>query len=185
MNEFLSTPIEFLKGVGPNRAELLKKEAGIFTFNDLLHYFPFRYVDRSQYHTVAELPQLDGYAQLKGKIVHVSERLIGKQNRLIAKFQDHTGIIELVWFQGAKWIKPLLKPDVEFQVYGKAKLFGSSFNPSNVQFKNDGQILVIKTNTPAPVTLPKPKNTRSSKLSDFLRLLSNKALVITIYTYNT
>ena len=138
MNEFLSTPIEFLKGVGPNRAELLKKEAGIFTFNDLLHYFPFRYVDRSQYHTVAELPQLDGYAQLKGKIVHVSERLIGKQNRLIAKFQDHTGIIELVWFQGAKWIKPLLKPDVEFQVYGKAKLFGSSFNiphPELVEFE--------------------------------------------------
>ncbi len=138
MNEFLNTPIEFLKGVGPNRAELLKKEAGIFTFNDLLHYFPFRYVDRSQYHTVAELPQLDGYAQLKGKIVHVSERLIGKQNRLIAKFQDHTGIIELVWFQGAKWIKPLLKPDVEFQVYGKAKLFGSSFNiphPEIVEFE--------------------------------------------------
>ena len=138
MNEFLNTPIEFLKGVGPNRAELLKKEAGIFTFNDLLHYFPFRYVDRSQYHTVAELPQLDGYAQLKGKIVHVSERLIGKQNRLIAKFQDQTGIIELVWFQGAKWIKPLLKPDVEFQVYGKAKLFGSSFNiphPELVEFE--------------------------------------------------
>ena len=138
MNEFLNTPLEFLKGVGPNRAELLKKEAGIFTFNDLLHYFPFRYVDRSQYHTVAELPQLDGYAQLKGKIVHVSERLIGKQNRLIAKFQDHTGIIELVWFQGAKWIKPLLKPDVEFQVYGKAKLFGSSFNiphPEIVEFE--------------------------------------------------
>lgn len=138
MNEFLNTPIEFLKGVGPNRAELLKKEAGIFTFNDLLHYFPFRYVDRSQYHTVAELPQLDGYAQLKGKIVHVSERLIGKQNRLIAKFQDHTGIIELVWFQGEKWIKPLLKPDVEFQVYGKAKLFGSSFNiphPEIVEFE--------------------------------------------------
>ena len=138
MNEFLNTPIEFLKGVGPNRAELLKKEAGIFTFNDLLHYFPFRYVDRSQYHAVAELPQLDGYSQLKGKIVHVSERLIGKQNRLIAKFQDHTGIIELVWFQGAKWIKPLLKPDVEFQVYGKAKLFGSSFNiphPEIVEFE--------------------------------------------------
>ena len=138
MNEFLSTPIEFLKGVGPNRAELLKKEAGIFTFNDLLHYFPFRYVDRSQYHTVSELPQLDGYVQLKGKIVHVSERLIGKQNRLIAKFQDQTGIIELVWFQGAKWIKPLLKPDVEFQVYGKAKLFGSSFNiphPEIVEFE--------------------------------------------------
>jgi ATP-dependent DNA helicase RecG len=138
MNEFLSTPIEFLKGVGPNRAELLKKEAGIYTFDDLLNYFPFRYVDRSQYHTVAELPQLDGYAQLKGKIIHVSEKVVGKQNRLHAKFQDRTGVIELVWFQGGKWIKPLLKPDVEFQVYGKAKLFGSSFNiphPELVEFE--------------------------------------------------
>ena len=124
MNEFLNTPIEFLKGVGPNRAELLKKEDGIYTFDDLLNYFPFRYVDRSQYHTVAELPQLDGYVQLKGKIIHVSEKVVGKQNRLHAKFQDRTGVIELVWFQGGKWIKPLLKPDVEFQVYGKAKLFG-------------------------------------------------------------
>ena len=138
MNEFLNTPIEFLKGVGPNRAELLKKEAGIYTFDDLLHYFPFRYVDRSQYHSVSELPQLEGYAQLKGTITHVSEKVVGKQTRLVAKFQDRTGVIDLVWFQGGKWIKPLLKPNVEFQVYGKAKLFGSSFNiphPELVEFE--------------------------------------------------
>ena len=138
MSEFLQTPIEFLKGVGPQRAELLKKEIGIRTFDDLLHYFPFRYVDRSQYHTVAELPRLDGYAQLKGRIIHVSEKAVGKQNRLTAKFQDHTGIIELVWFQGAKWIKPILKLHAEFQVYGKAKIYGNSWNiphPEIVEFE--------------------------------------------------
>lgn len=138
MNEFLQTPIEFLKGVGPNRADLLKKEIGIYTFDDLLHYFPFRYVDRSQYHTVSELPSMDGAVQLKGKIIHVSEKLVGKQHRLIAKFQDHTGIIDLVWFQGIKWIKPILKLHTEFQVYGKAKMYGSSWNiphPELIEFE--------------------------------------------------
>lgn len=138
MNEFLQTPIEFLKGVGPQRANLLRKEVGIYTFDDLLHYFPFRYVDRSQYHTVSELPSLEGYAQLKGTIIHVSEKMVGKQNRLTAKFQDRTGIIELVWFQGGKWIKPLLKLHTEFQVYGKAKIYGNLWNiphPEIVEFE--------------------------------------------------
>jgi ATP-dependent DNA helicase RecG len=106
--------------------------------DDLVNYFPFRYVDRSQYHTVFELPTLDGPAQLKGMIVHVSERQVGKQTRLIAKFQDRTGIIELVWFQGGKWIKPLLKLNTEFQVYGKAKFFGSNFtipHPEIIEFE--------------------------------------------------
>lgn len=128
MSSFLNTPIEFLKGVGPQRAELLQTELGIFTFQDLLEYFPFRYVDRSHYNTVLELFQLDGYAQLKGYIKEVKEIGSGKNKRLTAKFQDQTGIIDLVWFQGAKWIKPILKSGIIFQVYGKAKLFGSSFN---------------------------------------------------------
>ena len=138
MNDFLQTPIGFLKGVGPQRAELLKKEAGINTYDDLLNYFPFRYVDRSQYHSVSELPTLDGPAQLKGMIIHVSEKIVGKQNRLTAKFQDRTGIIDLVWFQGGKWIKPLLKLNTEFQIYGKAKIFGSTFNiphPEIIEFE--------------------------------------------------
>jgi len=138
MNEFLQTPIEFLKGVGPQRAALLKKEAGINTFDDLLNYFPFRYVDRSQHHTISELPSLDGSAQLKGTIIHVSEKAVGKQTRLIVKFQDKTGAIDLVWFQGGKWIKPLLKLNTEFQVYGKAKFFGSTYSiphPEIIEFE--------------------------------------------------
>ncbi len=128
MSEFLNTPIEFLKGVGPLRAELLKKELSIFTFGDLLEYFPFRYVDRSHYNTVAELFQLEGHAQMKGFITDVKEVTTGRNKRLTAKFQDNTGVIELVWFQGAKYILPILKKGIPFQVYGKAKLFGSSFN---------------------------------------------------------
>lgn len=128
MNDFLQTPIEFLKGVGPQRAELLRQEIGVFTFNDLLNYFPFRYIDRSKYHKVSDLPFLDSYAQLKGKIIHVAEASLGRQKKLTAKFQDESGVIDLVWFQGAKWIKPLLKVGVEFQIFGKAKVYGNLWN---------------------------------------------------------
>lgn len=129
MNDFLNTSIEFLKGVGPQRAELLKKEVGIHTFNDLLNYFPFRYIDRSQYHKIKDLPYLDNYAQLKGRIIQVSESSIGgRKKKLVAKFQDDTGVIDLVWFQGAKWIQPILKTGQEFQVFGKAKMYGNFWN---------------------------------------------------------
>ena len=81
MNDFLLTSIEFLKGVGPQRAELLKKEVGIHTFNDLLNYFPFRYIDRSQYHKIKDLPYLDNYAQLRGRIIQVSESPMGGRKK--------------------------------------------------------------------------------------------------------
>lgn len=128
MNDFLSTPIEFLKGVGPQRAELLAQELGIRTFGALLEYFPFRYVDRSSYNQVGDLHMLDGYAQLRGYITRIEEVSVGRQKRLVAKFQDRSGQIDLVWFQGIKWIKPLLKAGVEYQVYGKAKVYGNAFN---------------------------------------------------------
>lgn len=79
MNEFLQTPIAFLKGVGPQRADLLRQEINVVTVNDLLNYFPFRYVDRSAYHTVADLRYLDSYAQLRGTLIAVNEVAIGRQ----------------------------------------------------------------------------------------------------------
>ena len=138
MNNFLETPIEFLKGVGPKKGEILKKEIGVFTFKDLIYHFPFRYEDRSLYAKVKDLPFVDQYVQLKGKITYVSEVKTGRTSRLVAKFQDDTGIIDLVWFQGVKWIKPLLKANVLFQIYGKAKLYGNSWNiphPEIVEFE--------------------------------------------------
>lgn len=128
MNAFLQTPVEYLKGVGPQRADLLKKELGIFTYNDLIQHFPFRYVDRSTYQTINQLPYLDSAAQVKGEIIQITESGVGRRKKLVAKFQDETGMIDLVWFQGIKWIKPLLKRGVTFQVYGKAKRFGSNWN---------------------------------------------------------
>lgn len=127
MSELLNTPIEFLKGVGPQRAELLRKEIGVFTFGDLLEYFPFRYVDRSSFNRVADLPYLDSYAQVKGVLTKMEETGSPRNRRLVAKFQDTSGMIDLVWYQGIKWIKPTLKLNVPYIVYGKAKLYGSSF----------------------------------------------------------
>lgn len=128
MNNFLITPIEYLKGVGPQRADLLKKEVGIHTFQDLLEYFPFRYVDRSRFHKVVELGAIDGAIQLRGMIVSIQESGVGRNKRLTAKFQDDTGIVDLVWFQGARWIKSSLKVNTEIQVYGRPKEFKGKWN---------------------------------------------------------
>jgi ATP-dependent DNA helicase RecG len=128
VNDFLKTPIEFLKGVGPQRADLLRLELGIHTFADLLNHFPFRYIDRSRYVTVSELSTMETAAQLRGRIIAVSESGVGRTKKLSAKFQDESGIIDLIWFQGIRWIKPLLKIGVEYQLYGKAKIYGSSWN---------------------------------------------------------
>jgi ATP-dependent DNA helicase RecG len=144
MNDFLSTRIEFLKGVGSARAEVLKKESKIFTFNDLLNYFPFRYVDKSVFHTVIEVPELDSYVQLKGYITSVKEVSFGKQKRLTAKFKDDSGVIELVWFQGIKWILPNLKPNVLMVVFGKASLYGSSWNITHPEIAEVGGQHLIK-----------------------------------------
>jgi ATP-dependent DNA helicase RecG len=142
MNDFLLTPIEFLKGVGAQRAELLRQEIGVFTFNDLLHYFPFRYIDRSHYHKISDLPYLDAHAQLRGTIIQVAEATVGRQKRLTAKFQDASGIIDLVWFQGIHWIKPLLKIGAEYQIFGKAKVYGNVWNmphPELTEWKDVAQ----------------------------------------------
>jgi len=128
MSEFLQTPIEFLKGVGPQRAEILRKEINIKTFGDLLDYYPFRYVDRSFYNKVSELPQSEGFVQLTGKIIRIEEVGLGKQRRLNVKFEDNTGIIDLVWFQGIKWVKPTLQLNAVYQVYGKPKIFGNNYS---------------------------------------------------------
>ena len=128
MNNFLITPIEYLKGVGPQKAELLKKEIGIFTFEDLLEYYPFRYVDRSKYHKVKDLLVINGFAQLKGRIVEMRDSGKGRNQRLAAKFQDDSGMIELVWFKGAKWIKKSIEINKEIRVYGRPTQYKGRWN---------------------------------------------------------
>ncbi len=128
MNDVLQTSIEFLKGVGPQRAKLLRDELGITSFEDLLNHFPFRYVDRSQYNLIRDLSSAEGYVQLKGKIIALNESGNGRQKRLSVKFQDETGVIDLVWFQGVKFILPSIKVNVPFQVFGKPKFYQNSWS---------------------------------------------------------
>lgn len=125
---FFDTPIEFLKGVGPQRAEVLKNELGIFTFYDLIRHYPFRYVDRTKIYNTSEVNDQMPYIQLKGKIITITSVGAKRTTRLIAKFRDETGTIELVWFQGIKWMREILKTGVEYIVFGKPTSFQNKIN---------------------------------------------------------
>lgn len=128
MNDFLSTPIEFLKGVGPAKAELLKKELQIFSFVDLLFHFPYRHIDRSKIYKINELNVDLPYVQLKGVIT--SFKLVGekRKQRLVATLADDTGQMELVWFQGIKWVMEALVQQKTYLVFGKPTAFNQTFN---------------------------------------------------------
>ena len=105
-NSILDTPIEYLKGVGPHRGDILKKELQIFTFKDLLNFYPNRYLDRTKYYKINELTyHLTSEVQIVGKIIHLKTVEQKRGKRFVATFMDETGKMELIWFQGFKWIK--------------------------------------------------------------------------------
>jgi len=126
--ELLSNPIDFLSGVGPARADLLKKELRIFTYRDLLTYYPFRYVDKSKIFKISQIVDDLPFVQIKGKIIKFEDIGRGRVKRLIAHLEDDTGIIKLVWFKGARWIKSSLKINTEYLVFGKPSAFRNTFN---------------------------------------------------------
>jgi ATP-dependent DNA helicase RecG len=125
MNEFLLTPIEYLKGVGPQRANLLKQELSIYNFEDLLNHFPFRYVDRSYFCKINEIPFQENATQFKGIVIKINEGGKGRHKTLSAIVEDETGKIELIWFQGINWIKNSISIGNTYQVFGKAKAYNS------------------------------------------------------------
>ena len=125
---FIETPIEYLKGVGPSRADLLKKELRIFTYGDLFLHFPFRYIDRSRYYNIKDLNIDLPSVQLKGQFIRFEEKGQKKGKRLIGYFKDETGVVELVWFKGIKWIKAGIKVDINYVVFGKISSFKGKFN---------------------------------------------------------
>ena len=122
-SNILSSPIEYLKGVGPLRGDMLKKELEIFIFKDLLEYYPFRHVDKTKVDTIASLNPDTEYAQIAGRLTHVE--LIGEKRskRLVAYLQDDTGQMELVWFQGIHWAEKLLTVGHHYLVFGKVGFF--------------------------------------------------------------
>ena len=128
MNALLATPIAYLKGVGPQKAQVLQDELGIYTFQDLLYHFPYRYQDRSAFHDIALINAEDQYVQLKGRLTHISEIGSGRQKKLLGRFSDGSGTIDLVWFQGFQWIKGNLNVQDEYIVFGKPKFFQNNWN---------------------------------------------------------
>jgi ATP-dependent DNA helicase RecG len=128
-NNPLITPIEYLKGVGPAKADTLKKELQVFTFGDLLQLYPFRYVDRSRFYKIAELNSTATEIQLVGKITQVEELSgSGRNKRLKAHFEDGSGSVELIWFQAARYIKDALKLDVPYVLFGKPNYYNNRYS---------------------------------------------------------
>ncbi|MEX2235819.1 MAG: ATP-dependent DNA helicase RecG [Cyclobacteriaceae bacterium] len=128
MSGFFDTPIEYLKGVGPQRAALLNKELNIFTYGDLIQHYPSRYEDRTRFYTVAEIHGEMPSVQLKGKITGKELIGAGPKKRMVCYFQDTTGQIELVWFQGISWISEKIKIGAEYVVFGKPNKFGKHYS---------------------------------------------------------
>lgn len=128
MADYSQTDIKFLQGVGPKRAEILNKEIGVYSVEDLLYYFPYKYVDRSRIYFVHEVDANMPYIQLKGKITAFETFGEGRNKRLVGHFTDGTGFIDLVWFQGMKYIIDKYKTNSPYIVFGKPTLFGDRFN---------------------------------------------------------
>lgn len=128
MNNLLETNITYLKGVGPKRAELLRKELNIVTFEDMLSYFPFRYVDKSKFYKVKDIITDTTWFQLKGKVTNVTPVGQKRAKYITATFSDDTGSIGLVWFKGLQWVKNRFKPGQEYLIFGKPSVFKGRFN---------------------------------------------------------
>ena len=136
MQNLLLTPIEYLKGVGPNRGELLRKELGIYKYVDLVNFFPNRYIDRTRYYKINELQNNIAEVQIIGKIINIKTVEFGRnQKRLVATFVDDTGQMELVWFQGHKWIRESLKINEICVIFGKCTSFGNTFNMAHPEIE--------------------------------------------------
>jgi ATP-dependent DNA helicase RecG len=123
----LHTSIEYLKGVGPSRADLLRKELGIRTLADLANFFPNRYIDRTQFLKINQLQQNTAEVQIIGKITHLKTVQQKRGSRLVATFVDETGSMELIWFRGVKWIKESLKVDTPYVAFGRVNWFNGLF----------------------------------------------------------
>jgi len=128
IQEFLDTNITYLTGVGPKRAELFNKELNIFTFRDLIYYFPYKYIDRTRFYKIAELDPDLPFVQIKGVIKGYVTEGFGQTKRLVADFQDETGTVKLVWFKGGKWITGSYTPGIEYIVFGKPGVFNGIVN---------------------------------------------------------
>lgn len=135
VNSILDTPVAFIKGVGPSRAEVLKKDLGLFTFQDILAHYPFRYIDRTKYFKINQINPESQYIQITGRVI--SKKVIGdkRAKRIVAAFKDETGIMELVWFQSLKWVEDHIIVGTAYVAFGKPSLFNGTFSISHPEME--------------------------------------------------
>ena len=131
----LSNSITYIKGVGPAKADILSSEAQIYTFSDLLEFYPFRYIDKRIINTISSINETTEEIQLKGKILRLDLIGSGRSMRMEGKFSDGTGVISLVWFKGIKWIKDKLKPDTTYIIYGRPSIFMGEYSISHPEIE--------------------------------------------------
>ncbi len=170
----LKNDIQFLKGVGPKRAELLNQELSIFKFEDLLQHFPFRYIDRTKFYKVREIKESLPNIQSKGIISNFKEKGDGRKKYLTAEFSDETGSIELIWFKGAKWIKQNLISGNEYIIFGKPARYGRKINIAHPDIddpKEDNKKISSSLQAVYPSTEKLAKKNVTSKV--FRKIISN------------
>jgi ATP-dependent DNA helicase RecG len=170
----LQTEIKYLTGIGPKRAEILNKDIEVFTIKDLLYYFPYKYIDRTKFYSIAEVNADLPYIQIKGKITKFNTVGEGPKKRLTALFTDGTGFIELVWFKGIKWVMLQYKPDIEYIVYGKPTQFGHILNIAHPEMDE-----VAKTEQVPASALQPQYNTSERMKSNFLTSRTIHKLITT------
>lgn len=152
----LDTPVEFLKGLGPFRAELLRKELNIYTYNDLLHHFPLRYIDTAGMIQIRQLTHEHEYVQLRGVILNFKEEGQSFRKRTTATLYDQTGSIELIWFQGGSFVQKNIQPNATYNVFGKLSFFNGNANISHPEIE--------LYNASAPVNSMQPVYSSTEKL---------------------
>ena len=150
-SDFLDTPIEFIKGVGPQRAAAMKSELNIVSIGDLLTHYPFRYIDRTQFLKIADIHEDLPFVQLRGKIIRLET--LGKQRtmRLVATFSDGINTMELVWFRGIKWLGSSIQLNVEYVVFGKPTLFNGKYNIAHPEIERVSEENTVLASTMQPV----------------------------------
>ena len=140
MFDITTRDIKYLQGVGPQRATVLNKELNLFSLHDLLYYFPYKYVDRSRLYYIHEIDGNMPYIQLKGEILSFETLGEGRQRRLVGHFSDGTGIIDLVWFQGIKYLLEHYKTKTEYIVFGKPTVFNGRINVAHPDMDPSGEL---------------------------------------------
>ena len=174
--ELTSPDIKFLPGVGPRKAEILNKEAKVFTLEDLLYYFPYKYVDRSHIYKVNEISGNMPYVQIKGKIIRMSTEGEGRSKRFKALFQDDTGRIELVWFSGLKYIEGKYKLNTDYIVFGKPAVFGNSYSIAHPEIEEPNE-----QGEPRTVGLQAHYNTTEKMKSAYLNSNAIRKIVAAVF----